>query len=116
MSPDWFHDLLSDRHDWIQRRHRILEYKPDLVTPDMPDITNFHRKQIAILEDRFAFYNLTRRYWDQPQKRHHRNAFSAAAFAHNAQQLAFLQIETDPVHRVDGAVLGMEASFQVFDF
>ena len=110
------HDLEADREHGIERRHRILEHEADARAPNLADRGSVQPDEILSLEGDAPRRDLCRRHRQQLHQRHHRDALAGAAFADDDEQFAFVQIETDPVDRVDRAVLGVEDSLEVPDF
>ncbi len=113
-----FGDLIPDREDGVQRRHRLLEDHGDLVAADRPQLGRREGEEIAALEfDQAAGKDVAGRLRHETENRERRDGLAAPRFADNAQGLAGVEIERDVVHgpRRALAVLGDEVRLEVAD-
>ena len=118
------HDLLADGHGGIQAGHRVLEDHGDPLAVDVAaDILGFHFQQVhrgggavvvmigignaAAVDDAVGGQNA--------HGRLEGHRLAAAAFAHNRQRLALIQVDVDAADGVDGAGPGLESDGQVTD-
>ena len=91
-------NLIADREDRVQRRHRLLEDERDLGAAHRAHLGLGERQQIASPETDAASGDSARRL-DQPQNRHRRDRLAAARLADEPERLARPHLEA---HVVDG--------------
>ena len=111
-----FTQLIADRKDGVQARHRLLKNHSDFVALNLAHFLGGKLKQICTLVDNFAAADFAADAWHKPHYAHAADTLAAAAFADDAQRLPFLQGE---VHVTDGLPLAaalVKGDFQVLDF
>ena len=113
-------DLVADREDGIEARHRLLEDHPDAATAHRPQLRLGQRHQIQHVATGIPKQNLARldhaRCCHEPEDRHRGHTLPAAAFADEPERLAPFDRQRDPVHRRHAAGGGVEGGHQVIDF
>ena len=78
-------DLVADRKDGIQRRHRLLEDHRDLIAADRAELGRRQREQITSLElDQAAGQDMPGRLRNEPENRERRDRLAAPGFADDA--------------------------------
>src|SRR5476649_2873638 len=108
-------DLVADPHQRIERGHRLLEDHADAVAAQQAHLRRCQREEIAALEGDAAARDLQRRR-QQPHDRAGGDRFARAAFAHDAQDLAGLEIEADVLDRVRAVRALGQRDAEVADF
>ena len=111
-----FADLAADRHQRVQRGHRLLEDHRDRVAANVLHLAFAQLQQIDAGEADRAADDPARRVRHEPQDRQRRYALAAAALADDAQRLAGAHRLGNPVHRPHGACRGKEMRLQILDF
>src|SRR6266542_4231627 len=104
-------DLAANGEDRIERGHRLLEDEGDRAAAHAPELARRHGEQIATLEHGLAADD--RGLGQQADERHARDALAAARLADDAEHLALAEREGQPVDRVHGSVVGVEADREV---
>ncbi len=116
VQAEHFVDLLLDGVQRVQRGHRLLENHRNPVAADMPDGLFLQGQQIVVgVLDR-ARRVTCQRVGQQAQYRVRRDRLARAAFAHQCQGFAALDIEADVVHHPLVAVAYDELDGEVADF
>ena len=115
MQTQRFGNLLANREDRIQRGHRILKDHRDVVTTHGAHLGIRKLQQIAVFEKNLAGDDLSRRR-NQTHDRKRRDRLAATAFAHQPQQLAAIEIETDAIDRAHQSRARREMGLQIVDF
>ena len=101
-------DLPPDRIDRIERRHRLLEDHRHQAAAQIAQRSRPHRQDIVSVDTNGPLdAGAPRR--QQAHQRPQRDTFAGTRLAQNAQDLARLHREADPVHRVDGGLAGNKA-------
>ena len=108
-------DLVGDRVDRVQRRHRLLEDHRDLVAADRLHRALVKRRQLAAVEGDPAVVRDVTRLVDEPHHRQRSDRLAAAGLADDAERGAGLQLEVDPVDRADRTAVRVEPRPQVLD-
>ena len=108
-------DLLADGVHRVERRHRLLEDHRDLVAADALHLAVAERHEVAPLEhDPAPLPDLARRL-DQPHDRERADRLAAAGLTDEAEGLAGVELEVDPVDGPDRPLAGTEPRPQVLD-
>jgi hypothetical protein len=115
MGPDRLGQLLGDREDRVQRRHRLLEDHRDAPAPDAAQLGRRRGQQILALEQDASIRDPAGRIGNQAQHRQGGDALAAAGLADDAQHLAGHHVETDAVDRGEAARVGPEHDPEVPD-
>ena len=114
MREDGARDLVADREDGVERRHRLLEHHGDPgATHPAHGFVVLGEKVLALEEDAAGRDASRRRH--QPHDRQRRDALAAPALAHEAQHLAALEREAHPVHRPQDALARREVRLEALD-
>jgi hypothetical protein len=92
-------DLLLDRVQRVERRHRLLEHHGDVVAADLAQLVDTCLQQILALEQDLAGGMRGRRIAEQPQDRQRGNRLARAGFAHQGHGLAGPDVEGHAVDR-----------------
>ena len=105
VEPDRLDDLVADREDRVERRHRLLEDHRDLVAADRAHLAlgelqrgRGRRSTIAAADDPPGGC-------DQPHDRERGHALAAAGLADDPERAARLDREVDPVDGPDDAAV-----------
>ena len=106
--------LPADRLDRVQRGHRILEDHRDLLPPQLAQAILARGEQVLAVEHRLAARGRVARVV-QAHDRERRDALAAPGLADDPERLVSVDRERDAVHRLDDAVVGLEARAQVAD-
>ena len=107
-------DLLADREDGVECRHRLLEDHRDLRTPQLP-------KRLLIRVENIDAAGTNRSadlYTPMRQQAHdaaHRDALAGAGFTKKPEHLTLLKPQADAFDRLHHLPSGREADMQVFD-
>ena len=123
MQTDRLDDLVPDRVDRAERRHRLLRDQRDLAAPDLPHLgaLGVQLRQVdglgrAILggapEQHLAADDATRRL-DDAEQGLHGHALAAAALAHDAEDLARVDIQRDAVDRLHHPLIHEEVDLEI---
>ena len=115
MQSHCFADLLADRVERVQRRHRFLENHRDVVAANSLHLAIGQRAQVLALEADLAADDLAGRARDQPQDGERRYAFATAGFANHRQRLARVHLVGDAIDRLDEAGRSSEMCLQIVD-
>ena len=107
--------LAADGEHRIERAHRILEDHGHACAADLARLRFAQRQEIGAVEGHRIGGDLAGRLGNQAHDRQRRHALAAAAFADQAQDLAFLEVEGDTVDRAHRAAVGGEPGSQVAD-
>jgi hypothetical protein len=109
--------LVPNRVDRIERRHRVLEDHRDVITADVSHLPVGQRQEVSRLAvDRKGDRTVddsARRARHQPHQAQGGDALAAARFAHDAEGFAFLDMERDIVDGEDHARAGEELRLEV---
>jgi hypothetical protein len=102
LTPQWlvaaqgFFELLANRHQRVQRGHRLLENHADLLTPQQLQLRLGKPHHVAPVEMDRPPADL---HWlgQQPHDRQRRQRFTAAGLAGDAQRLPWIQVEAEVI-------------------
>ena len=115
MQSERFSDLLSNREDRIQRSHRVLKDHRDIIATNRAHFSVGKFQQVPAIKNNFPACNpARRRYQTHDRKRSHRLA--TTAFAHQAKELATIEVKADVINRAHKAGTGSEMRSQVLNF
>ena len=89
---------VEERHARVERRERILEDHLHLA-PQRAQRPGRERPHVGHRAVGEPHRDLARRRLDRAKDAARRRGLSAAAFAHESQRLAFVDVEVDAVHR-----------------
>ena len=108
-------DLVADREDRVERRHRLLEDERDLAPADAAQmrVAGAASRSTPVEAARAARRRASR--GSSREQRHRGDALAAARLADDAEHLARREREREPVDGVHGAVVGLEAHREVAD-
>ncbi len=113
MCTDRRDNLIADRIDRVERRHRLLEDHPDHAAADLPQALRRHRQQVfAIEQQRPRDPRLGRQ---QPEHRHGRHRLAGAGFADDGQRFAGMEVEIDAVHDLGPAIGRRKRDLEIAD-
>jgi hypothetical protein len=115
VEPHRLQDLVTDREDRVERRHRLLEDHADPAAADLAHARLGHRHQVLAVEEDPAAHDLARRDREEPHHGERGDRFPAAALPHHPHGLAGPRVERHAVHRRDGAFVGVEVRLEVDD-
>src|SRR5262245_41324946 len=115
VEPDGLGDLLTDREDRIERRHRLLEDHRDLLAADLPHLRRRQVQEVPAVVEDLTLDDAAGRLGDQPHDAERRHALAAARLAHHAERLAGLDVEVDAVDRANHALVGEEVGLEPSD-
>jgi hypothetical protein len=107
-------DLVAGAVAGVQRRVRLLEHHRDAVAPEIAQLLVLQVQDVDAVEPHRALDDATGRR-HQPQGGEHGDALPRARLADEAEHLALVDAEVDPVHRFHDAVAGEEPGAQVSD-
>ena len=107
--------LLADREDGIQRGHRILKDHRDVVTTYCAHLGIRQLHQIAVFEQHLAAHDFSRRR-NQTHDRQRGHRLAAAAFAHQPQQLAAIEVKADVIYGAHDSRARREMGLQIVNF
>ena len=114
--PQRLFDLVADREDRVERRHRLLEHEADLGAAHALQFALGQRQQVARARGR-AQHDAAgvdpSRPLDQPHDRQRRQRLAAAGLADKAQGLAGVDVKADVDDGRHEAVLLLEAGGEV---
>ena len=99
MNENRFGDLIADREDRVERRHRLLEDEADLGAANLPHVPLAQLEQILAAVEFHRSTDCFAGRLHEPQNRHRRHRLPAARFADQSQRLASTKLEADVVHR-----------------
>ena len=108
-------DLVTRAEHRVQRRLRLLEDHRDAITSHLHHLLFRRLYQILIIEKNLAFHDPAGR-TDQPHNGKRGHTLPTSRFPHNAQHFPRIDLEINPVHRMDNPVFCKKISLQVFDF
>ena len=114
-------DLVTNRHNWIQRSHGILEDHGNLIAAHLFQFLRCHFQYIFSIQFNLAVFDDPRRIRNQIQNRKCRGSLARAGLAHQTQGLALADGKAHVIHGLNVlAVLahtaGGEILLQVLDF
>ena len=112
MRAHGFGDLVADREDRIERAHRLLEDHADAAAADLPHGGFAKRNEIAPLEQDFAGA-LAAAARQQTQDRQRGERLAAAAFADNANDLAWTYVERHVLEGLKPAASTIERNREI---
>src|SRR5215207_6560690 len=112
MDGEGFGDLIADPHNWVQRRHRLLEDQRDARAPDLAHFALGEGQQIAPLEQDLAAGDAPGRL-QQPQDRERGDRLAAPRFTDHAQRFTWRDLEADVVHRRDATTAAGEGNAEM---
>ena len=115
VEPGDLHQLCRDLEERVERRHRVLKDHRDAFAAYLADVFDRQSAYVDTVKDDLAVDDLTRRFRDKPHHRQVCNRFAAARFTDDAESLAFVQFERDPVDCLYHAVLGMKIGLEALD-
>src|SRR6266404_7645139 len=93
-------DLVANREDRIERRHRLLKNHRDLVAAYLAHRFVVELQEIPPAIDNFTADDFSRRRLDETHDRQRGHALAATRFADQAESFALADLET---YAVDGA-------------
>ena len=121
VKPERLDDLLADRMDRAEGRHRLLRDQRDLGAPDRAKLRALRRepgqvdgRRRVLLEEDLAADDAAGRL-DDLQDGLHRDALAAPALADDPDDLAGMHVEADAVDRADEPFVEEEVDAKVFD-
>ncbi|MNT47961.1 hypothetical protein D3C72_1847180 [compost metagenome] len=97
MFADRLCQLRADRHDRIERRHRLLEHHGDIAAAHAAHRAVAQARKLTPFELDTAGGDAQGRLRQKPHDRQRRHGLSRTALAGNAQRLAEPQVEADLV-------------------
>ena len=103
MAHDRLGDLASDGHRRVERRHRVLEDDRHLVAPDVADLPVGDLGEITAFEAYGPTGDKAARR-EKADYRHAGHGLATAGLADDADRLADVDCERDPVHGPDDGV------------
>ena len=106
--------LAADRHRRRQRCHRLLKNHRDLTAPDLLHLLGVALQQVLPFELDLSSNRLAVSR-QQTHNRQRRHRLAAAALTHQAQYLAFVEVQRQPVDSPDCALFGLKLGVQRFD-
>ena len=104
-------DLLADRVDRIERRHRLLEHHRREPAAQIAELPPRHRQHLPSVDQDLTLD--VRRSRQQPQQGAQCHGLARAGFAEDAEDLAPPRAEADPVDRVNRRLARDEADMEV---
>src|SRR5439155_4150244 len=107
-------DLEADLEYGVQRRRRLLEDHRDPLAPDVRHLRAGQAEQVDPVENDAPALDPAGR-GHEAHDRERRHALAAARLAHEADDLAPLDVEVDAIDRLDQPVAGMEVRRQALD-
>ena len=114
MHAQGLHDLEADGEAGVEARRRLLEDHRHVLAGEPPAACGRHRQQILAIEDETVGAHFARP-GDEAHQRQHGHALAGAGFAHDADDLALLDGQVQPVDRAQHAARGGELDRQVPD-
>src|SRR5437867_8816165 len=115
VEPDGLGNLLADREYRVQRGHRLLEDHRDLFAADLAHLGRGQLEEaLAPVVDR-ALDDAAGGLRDQAHDRERRDALAGAGFADDAERLALVDVEIDPINGADDALVGVKVRLQPLD-
>ena len=115
MQKQNFADLLFDRMQRVERRHRLLEHDGDVVAAHAAHVAFAERQEIAALEQDRAGRMPRRRIGQQLEDRQRGHRFAGAGFADQRHGLAVADVERNAVDRQRLAAAVAEGDREVAD-
>ena len=115
VQPDRLADLGADRHDRVQRGHRLLEDHRDLVAADVAHLGFAERHEILAVDLDRAADDASRRVRHQAQQRQRGHRLAAAGLADDRQGFRAAHRERDVVDRLDDPEPGEQVGPQSLD-
>jgi hypothetical protein len=117
VEQDRLEQLVADRVDRVQARHRLLEDHGDLPAADREHVLLAQRADVAALEQDAAAVEAPRRARDQLHGAHRGHALAAAGLADHGERLPGEERHVHAVHRLDARAAGgvVEADGEVRD-
>ena len=91
-------NLKSDAEHRVERGHRVLEDHRDLVATELPDLLVRHLDDVLLAVEDPSACDLAG-LGDQPEDGERRHRLARARLAHDADDLAAVDLEVDSVHR-----------------
>ena len=113
MNANGFGNLFADRHDWIQRRHRLLKYHGGIASA-AGDHVLFWKLQPILLSKPDAACHLGARI-EQAQNRQRCDGLSRSRFANQRQRLARFNVEAQSVDSRVSPRIGGKRDGQMVD-
>ena len=111
---DRFAELCADAHVGVERGHRFLKDEADTITAQLAqfffvrvqdgDAVEFDARIFAVLSDVWRV---------KAGDAHCGHRFAGAGFADQRQGLAFVELEADTAHGVDGVIMQAEVDVEV---
>jgi hypothetical protein len=106
-------DLLADRVDRVQRRHRLLEDHRDAVAAQRPLLLLAVVDDVVTVEGDARALRHRRAVPQQAHDRARRHRLAAAGFADQRDRLALVELEGDVTHRLELPALDLEADADI---
>ena len=107
-------DLLTDAHDGVERRQRVLEDHCDLVSAQLVHLLFGNAQQVAsVVKDLSALINRVHR--RDTHDRFRCNGLTRAGLTDDRQRFSLVQIERYITHSLYLTCIGAEADLQIID-
>src|SRR5688500_2909523 len=109
------HQLLRDAHEWVQRRHRVLEDHPDPLAADRANLVVTQREQIAAIEHNLAAGDPAGWRRNKPHDGEIRDRLAGPGLANDAERYSAGHVERHAVDGFDDPPIFVEIRAQVAD-
>ena len=115
VGADHLHHLLADLEDRVQGRHGVLENGGNLLAAELQQLLVAHGQDVPALEEDLAVHDAPGAGGQQADEGVGGNALTRARLAHDAQDLAAVELKADAVHRLGHAAGGIEIGLESAD-
>ncbi len=116
MGPVDLRDLIAHPMDRVQRRQRVLEDHPDLVSAQRTELVGRHGQQLLVAEhDRPRDLDVGLVVVHEPHHREERDRLPRPGLADHAERLVLPDRQGDAVDRLHHPVVGIEPDDEVAD-
>ena len=107
-------DLVTNRHNRIQRSHGILEDHGNLIAAHLFQFLRCHFQYIFSIQFNLAVFDNPRRIRNQIQNRKCRGSLARAGLAHQTQSPFLGDGEVNAIDCMDIGIFGLIMDYQVF--
>ena len=109
-------NLISHRHNRVQRRHGVLENHGHIIATHMFQFLRGHLQNILALQINLTALNHPRRVGNQIQDGHGRGGLARAGLPYQTQSVLFPNLNVNAVDRMDIRILRLIVNNQILYF
>ena len=115
-----FGQLPANREHWVQCGHRLLEDHPDFIAANAAHVGRRGLRQINLvplraIKEQLAIGDLATAVLNKPHQGQRRDGFAGPRFAHHADGLTWVDVETDVLNPHNRPIFGLKFNPQALN-